>query len=78
MTRYEVFQACHQPDETYSAWLTARLTEWAALNGRADELAHERHSGWRFPILVSQAHHDAFDRYLQEWLAAKNKPKDRL
>lgn len=33
MTRYEVFQACHQPDETYSSWLTTRLSEWASLSG---------------------------------------------
>ena len=76
MTRYEVFQACHQPDETYSSWLTTRLAEWASLSGRADELARERRSGWRFPVLVSPAHHAAFDRYLQDWLSSKNKPKD--
>jgi hypothetical protein len=41
MTRYEVFQACHRPDETYSSWLSTRLCEWASLSGRADELARE-------------------------------------
>jgi len=76
MTRYEVYQAHHAPDETYSSWLTARLSEWASLSGRADELARERRSGWHFPVLVSQAHHAAFDRYLQDWLSAKNEPKD--
>lgn len=77
MTRYEVFQACHQPDETYAAWLSARLDEWAALSGRADELAREHHSGWHFPVLVSEAQHAAFDRYLQDWLGAKHEPKEQ-
>jgi hypothetical protein len=75
MTRYEVFQACHDPDELYSSWLSTRLAEWASLSGRADELARERRSGWHFPVLVSPVHHAAFDRYLQAWLAAKNEPK---
>jgi hypothetical protein len=78
MTRNEVFQASHQPDETYSSWLSTRLAEWASLSGRADELARERRSGWRFPVLVSPAHHAAFDHYLHDWLAAKNEPKNRL
>ena len=70
ITRYEVFQACHQPDETYSSWLSARLVEWASLSGRADEPARERRSGWCFPVLVSEANHAAFDRYLQDWLSS--------
>jgi hypothetical protein len=77
MTRYEAFQASHQPDETYSSWLTARLAEWASLTGRADELTREHHSGWRFPVLVSQAHHAAFDSYLHDWLA-KNELKNQV
>jgi hypothetical protein len=76
MTRYEVFQARHEPDETYSPWLSARLSEWASLCGRADELAREHRSGWRFPVLVSQAHHAGFDRYLEDWLSSKSEPKD--
>lgn len=78
MTRYEVFQAAHQPDETYSSWLSARLAEWASLSRRTDELTNERRAGWRFPILVSAAHHAAFDRYLEDWLAATNEPKEPL
>ena len=78
MTRYEVYQAHHEPDETYSSWLSTRISEWASVSGRADELARECRSGWRFPILVSQAHHAAFDRYLQDWLAAKSEPKGHL
>jgi hypothetical protein len=78
MTRYDVFQAAHQPDEIYTSWLSARLAEWASLSGRADELAHERRAGWRFPVLVSTAHHAAFDRYLEDWLAAKHEPKEPL
>lgn len=66
MTRYEVFRACHQPDETYSSWLSTRLAEWASLSGRADELARERCSGCRFPVLVTEAHHAAFDHYLED------------
>ena len=77
MTRYEVFQASHEPDELFSAWLSARLAEWASLSGRADEQRSERRSGWRFPILVTEAHHTAFDRYLQTWLFSRNKPKDQ-
>jgi hypothetical protein len=77
MTRYEVFKACHQPDETYSSWLSTRLAEWASLSVRADELALERRSGWRFPVLISPSHHSAFDRYLQTWLAAKHEPEDQ-
>ena len=77
MTRYEVFQTCHQPDETYSSWLSTRLAEWASLSGRADELARERRSGWCFPVLISEAHHAAFDHYLQACLSAKNEPKDQ-
>jgi hypothetical protein len=77
MTRYEVFQAHHEPDETYSSWLSTRLAEWASLSGRADELARERRSGWRFPVLVSPAHHAAFDRFLHNWLATTNELKDR-
>jgi hypothetical protein len=42
MTRYEVFQACHQPEETYSAWLNASPPEWASLSSRTDELARLR------------------------------------
>jgi hypothetical protein len=76
MTRYEVYQAHHAPDETYSSWLSTRLAEWASLSCRADELARERRSGWHFPVLVSPAHHAAFDQYLEDWLATKNKPKD--
>lgn len=74
MTRYEVFLSHHEPDESYSSWLSAHLAEWASLSGRADELARERRSGWRFPVLVTEAHHAAFDRYLQDWLSTK--PKD--
>jgi hypothetical protein len=77
MTRCEVFQACHQPEETYSAWLTASPLEWAFLSGCTDKLARGRCSGWRFPILVSQAHHAAFDRFLHNWLATTNELKDR-
>ena len=77
MTRYEVFLAHHEPDETYSFWLSVRLGEWASISGRADELACERRDGWRFPLLVSQAHHAAFDRYLQDWLFSKTEPKDQ-
>ena len=77
MTRYEVFQACHEPDELYSAWLSARLAEWASLSGRTDELKSERRSGWHFPVLVTEAHHAAFDRYLQDWLPSMAKPKDQ-
>lgn len=76
MTRYEAFQAHHEPDETYSSWLSSRLAEWASLSGRADELARERRLGWRFPVLVTEAHHAAFDLYLQTWLVAMNEPKD--
>jgi len=75
MTRYQVFQACHEPDELYSSWLSARLAEWASLSGRAAELARERRYGWRFSVLVSHAHHAAFDRYLHDWLASKSTPK---
>ena len=75
MTRYQVFQACHESDELYSAWLKARLAEWASLSGRADELAREYRQGWRFPVLATTAHHTAFDCYLQAWLAAKSTPK---
>lgn len=78
MTRFQVFIAHHEPDETYSSWLSSRLAEWASISGRADELARERRSGWHFPVLVTEAHHAAFDRYLQTWLASKNEPKDRL
>ena len=75
MTSYEVFQAHHGPDESYSAWLSTRLAEWASLSGRAAELSRERRQGWRFPVLVTSAHHDAFDRYLQDWLSSKNEPE---
>jgi hypothetical protein len=77
MTRYEVFQAHHEPDETYSSWLSTRLAEWASLSDRADELARERRSGWRFPVLVSPAHHAAFVRFLHNRLATTNELKDR-
>lgn len=77
MTRYEVFLSHHEPDESYSAWLSTRLAEWASVSGRADELAHERRSGWHFPVLVSPSHHAAFDRYLQNWLSTIE-PKDHL
>lgn len=76
MTRYEIFQAHHAPDEPYSAWLSARLAEWSSLSGRAAELALEHRSGWRFPVLVTPAHHVAFDRFLQDWLTSQ--PKDHL
>lgn len=76
MTRYEVYEARHDPDETYSSWLSIRLAEWASLSGRADELARERRSGWRFPVLVTEAHHAAFDCYLKAWLSSKTEPKD--
>jgi hypothetical protein len=33
--------------------------------------ARERRSGWRFPALVTDAHHAAFDRYLQDWFSSK-------
>jgi len=78
LPRYEVFQACHQPGETYSSWISTRLAEWAALSTRTDELVYERRSGWRFPVLATQAHHSAFYCYLHDWLATKNKPKDHL
>jgi hypothetical protein len=78
MTRYEVFQAHHEPDETYSSWLSFRIAEWASLSGRADELARERRFGWRFPVLVTEAHHAGFDLNLQTWLAAKHEPKEPL
>jgi len=77
MTRYEVFQACHDPDELYSAWLSARLAEWASLNGRAEELKSEHRSGWHFPFLVTKAHHAGFNHYLQDYLSSMAKPKDR-
>jgi hypothetical protein len=76
MTRYGTFQASHQPDETYSSWLSVRLSEWASLCGRADELNREHSDGWRFPTLVSQDHHAAFDRYLKNWLFSNTNPKD--
>ena len=76
MSRYAVYLACHSGDEPFSTWLSTRIAEWASLSGRAKELTLERRQGWRFPILVTQAHHAAFDRYLEDWLATRSQPQD--
>ena len=77
MTRYEVFLAHHEPDEAFHAWLSARLSEWATPSGRAAEIACEHRQGRRFPVLVTDAHHAAFDRFLQDWLLTIE-PKDYI
>lgn len=72
MSRYPIYLACHSGDEPFST----RLAEWASLSGRSVELTRERRRGWYFPILVTQAHHAAFDRYLEDWLATRNQSQD--
>jgi hypothetical protein len=65
MSRYDLFRASGAGG-VYSVWLHAKLNEWAAESGRADEMRQERADGWQFPILCSVSDHAAFDMWLRK------------